>query len=44
MPKATKISPSEIITIEYQNKNDYTVKSLFVSNDQDMYASTSAIP
>ena len=37
-------SPSEIITIDYKNKDDYKVSSVFESDGKDMSASTVAIP
>ena len=38
------IAPSEIITIDYQNKDDYTMQSLYESDGSDMSGSTVAIP
>ena len=38
------ISPSEIITIDYSGKGDYTVGSIFVNEGQVISASTVAIP
>lgn len=37
-------SPSEIIEIDYQGKADYTVNQVYVSNGQDMSASSVAAP
>jgi len=38
-----KVSPSEIITIEYKSANDYQVNSIYVSDGSDMSASTTAV-
>ena len=38
------IAPSEIITIDYQSKDQYTVESLYESDGSEMSASTVAIP
>ena len=40
----TPHSPSEIITIDYKGKENYTVTSVFESDGTDMSASTVAIP
>jgi arylesterase / paraoxonase len=37
-------SPSEIIKIEYRNKNDYTVKTVYLEDGSEMSASTVAAP
>jgi arylesterase / paraoxonase len=37
-------SPSEIIKIEYRNKNDYTVETIYMEDGSEMSASTVAAP
>ncbi len=39
-----QFAPSELITIEYKNKSDYTVTSVYTSEGKDMSGSTTAIP
>ncbi len=39
-----EISPSEIIRIEYRNKNDFTVETVYMEDGTEMSASTVAAP
>ncbi len=38
------IAPSEIITIEYRSKGDYTVESIYMEDGSNMSAATVAVP
>lgn len=38
------IAPSEIITIDYRSKGDYTVESIYMEDGSDMSAATVAVP
>lgn len=40
----SEFAPSEIITINYNNKDSYEVRSVFESDGSDMSAATTAIP
>lgn len=39
-----QISPSEIIKIKYQGKNDYTIEKIYINDGSEMSASTVAVP